>query len=80
MTGRDIFSDASSKWTEGVGPNADIVISSRVRLARNIKNVPFPHMLSEDKEKEILDSVKYIINTPGFREKAGNLTLFPYMY
>jgi len=68
----NIFSHPDSKWTEGIGPNADIVISSRVRLARNIQKIPFPHMLSEEKEKEILNSIKYITNTPHFKNKAGN--------
>ncbi|MGI6684302.1 MAG: protein arginine kinase [Bacillota bacterium] len=68
----DIFSEPGSKWTEGVGPNSDIVISSRVRLARNIHNIPFPDMLGEEKEKEILNSIKYIVDTPKFKEKMGS--------
>ncbi|MEL7568520.1 MAG: protein arginine kinase [Dehalobacterium sp.] len=67
-----IFSQPGSKWTEGLGPNADIVISSRVRLARNILNLPFPDMLNEEKEKEILKSIQDIINTSEFKDKVGN--------
>ncbi|MCR6543920.1 protein arginine kinase [Dehalobacterium formicoaceticum] len=73
----DIFSRPDSKWTEGKGPDADIVISSRVRLARNIKNMPFPYMLSEEKEQEILNAIKDIIETPGFREKMGTFYYIP---
>ena len=33
----------SSEWLKGSGPNSDIVISSRIRLARNIMARFFPH-------------------------------------
>ncbi|HAJ57109.1 MAG TPA: protein arginine kinase [Candidatus Omnitrophica bacterium] len=33
----------TSGWLKGTGPNSDIVISSRVRLARNLVKIPFPH-------------------------------------
>ena len=33
----------SSEWLKGSGPNSDIVISSRIRLARNIAARFFPH-------------------------------------
>ena len=32
----------ASKWMEGTGPEPEVVISSRVRLARNLKDLPFP--------------------------------------
>lgn len=47
-----------SKWMDGTGPHNDIVISSRVRLARNIKELKFPHRLSEQKAKMVLEKVK----------------------
>lgn len=77
MERADVFSQPGSKWTEGRGPNADIVISSRVRLARNIQNMPFPDMLVEEKEEEILTSIKDIIGTLDFKEKVGNFHYIP---
>lgn len=38
----DIILNKTSYWMMGKGPDAEIVLSSRVRLARNIKNLPFP--------------------------------------
>ncbi len=39
--------------------NPEIVISTRIRLARNLKDIPFPHMLKnkEDISKKIKDAV-----------------------
>lgn len=45
------------KWVNSPGPEGDIVISSRVRLARNLNNVPFPHLLSEQEGKKIVTEV-----------------------
>ena len=36
------------RWLDGSGPSADIVLSTRVRLARNMKDVPFTHRAREE--------------------------------
>jgi protein arginine kinase len=36
-----------SAWLDGSGPRADIVLSSRVRLARNLPDQPFPHRAND---------------------------------
>jgi len=45
------------KWINSPGPDSDIVISSRVRLARNLSNVPFPHLLSARQARQIIEDV-----------------------
>ncbi len=35
--------DQTGEWLKGAGPDPDIVMSSRVRLARNLAKYPFPH-------------------------------------
>ena len=35
----------------------NIVLTSRIRLARNISGIPFPHMLSLNKSEEVIDEV-----------------------
>ncbi len=50
-----------SKWMEGTGPEAEIVISSRVRLARNIKDIPFPSLASDDQRKKVLQMIEEIL-------------------
>ena len=34
----------AEKWYEKNGLEGDVAISSRIRLARNLKNYPFPHL------------------------------------
>lgn len=42
MTLESFISEAVSPWMKNEGPESDIVISSRVRLARNLIHTPFP--------------------------------------
>ena len=46
------------KWYEETGDNEDIVISSRVRLARNLSKYPFPAKLSKEQAGELLKELK----------------------
>lgn len=45
-------------WIESNGKNEDLVLSSRIRLARNLSNIPFPHKLSIDRRKELIKLVE----------------------
>jgi protein arginine kinase len=38
----------SGEWLRGTGPDSDIVISSRIRLARNLGEFPFPPCADDD--------------------------------
>lgn len=49
-------------WMSGVEKNEDIVISSRVRLARNIKDSNFPNSLSDIEGREIVSIIENNIN------------------
>lgn len=44
----------TSEWLKGTGPNSDIVISSRIRLARNLDKFAFPHWASKKQGEEAL--------------------------
>lgn len=54
MNIQDVINKNTSKWMESSGPYSDLVISSRVRLARNLKEINFPHQLSEDEAREVV--------------------------
>lgn len=42
-----------SGWFYKGGPEHDVIISSRVRFARNLINYPFPHILSGEEDEEV---------------------------
>ena len=46
------------EWLRGTGPNSDIVMSSRIRLARNLESIPFSHWASKKQEKESMESLE----------------------
>ena len=48
----------SEQWYEKAGQQGGIVVSSRIRLARNLKNYPFPNKASLEQKKEIAQKVK----------------------
>jgi protein arginine kinase len=47
-----------SEWLRGSGPMSDIVMSSRIRLARNLEKVPFATRATDDSQAEVLHIVK----------------------
>lgn len=54
----EYFLNNKDGWLNGKGPEAEIVFSSRIRLARNIANLPFPSRASSAQKKEVLDKVR----------------------
>jgi protein arginine kinase len=46
-----------SPWLAGDGPHADLVVSTRVRLARNLRDVPFTHRARDEQLQGVLMSV-----------------------
>ena len=51
----------SGEWLRGSGPDADIVISSRTRLARNLASYPFVSRASEGDRAQIQQTLKECI-------------------
>jgi protein arginine kinase len=49
----DSLTHTSGEWLRGTGPESDIVISSRIRLARNIAAFPFTNRASAYQKAEI---------------------------
>src|SRR4029450_12995290 len=46
------------EWLRGEGPHRQIVISSRVRLARNLRNRPFPGWAKKAERTSILELIR----------------------
>jgi protein arginine kinase len=55
-------------WISVKGKPESIVLSSRIRIARNIKSIPFPHRLSEDKAREVIKIVENAFYTSSHTE------------
>jgi protein arginine kinase len=49
----DNLTHTSGEWLRGTGPESDIVISSRIRLARNLAAFPFTNRSSANQKAEI---------------------------
>src|SRR6266704_2848207 len=48
----------AGEWVRGEGPHHQIVISSRVRLARNLRNRAFPGWAKKAERTSILDLIR----------------------
>lgn len=57
-------------WLKAQGNNNNIVLSSRIRLARNIKGIPFPDRLPEEAGKDIVKKVEDAFYTSTHTEEA----------
>ena len=53
------------KWMRESGPDSDIVLSSRIRLARNPEGVPFPAGCEDAKRAEIIDAAVKALQPAG---------------
>ncbi|WP_051621011.1 protein arginine kinase [Paenibacillus sp. UNC451MF] len=47
---------------KGEGPDSDIVISSRIRIARNLRSYPFPMLATNQQSKEVLEQVSNVLS------------------
>ena len=53
-------------WYLENGKDSDIIISSRIRLARNIKEFPFKIKLTKEDKNKLLEKVKFITPSIGY--------------
>jgi protein arginine kinase len=62
MSMRRFIDDALSEWMKGKGPESDIVISTRIRIARNLSKYPFPMLATNQQSGEVLDQVSALLD------------------
>ena len=55
------LASSSGEWLRGSGPESDIVISSRIRLARNLADFPFISRATEVDRAEIESNLRECI-------------------
>ena len=54
----DALAQSSGEWLRGTGPESDIVVSSRIRLARNLADFPFIRRCSDEDRVNIERTVR----------------------
>ncbi|MFD2615248.1 protein arginine kinase [Paenibacillus gansuensis] len=57
---------------KGQGPDSDIVMSSRIRIARNLQSHPFPMLATNQQSQEVLDKVTEALQN----EELGTISRF----
>ena len=65
----------TSEWLKSTGPNSDIVISSRIRLARNLDKVPFPHWVNKKQGEEVLKAIEEAAGKVDYLQKTTTFKL-----
>ena len=67
-----LVSDGGIGWLDASGPESHLVLSTRVRLARNLAGRPFPVRSAESDREDILASVR---DAAGVSPTLGPATL-----
>jgi len=73
MTIKETVNSAKSGWMEGNGPDGDILISSRVRVARNLNGYAFPHLLDQEKAEQVIYAVQLALENSSIIDQIGYL-------
>ncbi len=60
MTRKELLLQRSAWMNE---PNSPVVISSRVRLARNLEGFPFPHLISSEGAAQVEQTISQVLST-----------------
>ncbi|MDR7240435.1 protein arginine kinase [Neobacillus drentensis] len=68
------LNQAVSSWMSAEGPDSDIVLSSRIRLARNFDEYKFPTLFTHEEAKMIIDNMEVILNQSPI-QKFGQMEL-----
>jgi len=68
------FTDSAlSEWMRGNGQDSDIVISTRVRVARNLQHLPFPLLATDQQSGEVLERLTDVLKNKDDLQEFGYL-------
>jgi len=71
----DEFPHLLGEWLKGTGPDSDIVISTRVRLARNIRGFPFTNRATNQQRADVLKLAEDALREVHLAASVVNLAL-----
>jgi protein arginine kinase len=60
----------TSEWLKSTGPYSEIVISSRIRLARNLEKIPFPNWANKKQGELTLKTIEEAISKVDYLKNA----------
>lgn len=72
----EILRSSRSRWMDGSGAASDVVISTRIRLARNLEAYPFPQKLDRSQADAVIGAVSRAVEDLNRRGTWGELRLF----
>ncbi len=67
--------DEGLSWLDGTGPHSDIVLSSRIRVARNVEGYLFQSKIGSIESREIMKKVETTLSTRGYLKKGAFIEL-----
>ena len=67
--------EEKSGWLTGEGPSLEVVISSRIRLARNLSEYLFPNKSQEDQQKQVFKLITEAVKKSNYFKNAAILRL-----
>ncbi|MCL6575377.1 protein arginine kinase [Kyrpidia sp.] len=76
MSLEDFVHRTSSYWMRADGPEDEMVMSTRVRLARNLADLPFPMLATEGQMDEVLERVNRALRHPSVQD-LGHFEMLP---
>lgn len=72
---KDAVNNLQSRWMTDGAPENDVVVSSRIRVARNLAHLPFPHLLDEEKAAQVIERIKEVISSERMINEVGAVEL-----
>ncbi|GMA57088.1 hypothetical protein GCM10025858_15910 [Alicyclobacillus sacchari] len=64
----DFLQRAVSKWMREGGPEDDIVLTSRIRVARNVQGYPFPILQTDSHADEIVQMMEQAVQSSAMQQ------------
>ena len=52
-------------WISGDGPHSDIILSTRIRLARNLERYPFRETITGDQQERVIEEILGLFEATG---------------
>lgn len=75
MLWNKLVAKPGSRWTDA-GPNGDVVLSSRIRLARNVEGLPFPHRMNDAQAEQLVKQVEQGVKEINLMGLSGKVDLY----